>query len=90
MTKSDLIEKMAEAAGISRLAAGNALTSFMDGVAQTVKKGEKVTLVGFGNFTLTKRKSRNGRNPRTGQKIKLKPSRAPKFTAGREFKNFVN
>ena len=72
MTKADLIEKIAKDAGISKVAAGSALQSFMDNVSKTLKKPEgKVTLVGFGTFSISKRKARKGRNPQTGEAIKM-------------------
>ena len=90
MTKAELIEKMAQDANISKAAAGNALSSFIEGITKSVKKGNKVTLVGFGTFSLTKRKARQGRNPRTGESIKIKASKSPKFTPGKAFKDAVN
>ncbi len=89
MTKAELIEKMANDADISKAAAGNALNSLIDNIGKSVKKGQKVTLVGFGTFSLTKRKARMGRNPRTGEAIKIKASKSPKFTPGKAFKDAV-
>ena len=89
MTKAELIEKMANDADISKAAAGNALNSLIDNIAKSIKKGQKVTLVGFGTFSLTKRKARMGRNPRTGEAIKIKASKSPKFTPGKAFKDAV-
>ena len=89
MTKQELIEKMAKDADISKTAADKALASFMDGIKKTLKKGVKVTMVGFGTFSITNRKARKGRNPQTGETIKIKASRAPKFTAGKAFKDAV-
>ncbi len=89
MTKAELIEMMAKDADISKAAAGIALNSMIDNIAKSIKKGQKVTLVGFGTFTLTKRKARQGRNPRTGEAIKIKASKSPKFTAGKAFKDAV-
>jgi DNA-binding protein HU-beta len=80
---------MAKDADISKAAAGTALNSLIDNIAKSIKKGNKVTLVGFGTFSLTKRKARDGRNPRTGETIKIKASKAPKFTAGKAFKDAV-
>jgi DNA-binding protein HU-beta len=90
MTKSELAEKMAKDAGISKAEAGKALGSMIDGIVKSVKKNNKVSLTGFGTFSLSKRKARNGRNPRTGETIKIKASRTPKFTAGKAFKDAVN
>jgi len=89
MTKADLIEKMAKDAGVSKAAAGEALDSFMDGVKKALKKGEKVSLVGFGTFSVSKRAARKGRNPRTGETIKIKASKSPKFTSGKAFKEAI-
>ena len=89
MTKAELIEQMAKDADISKAAAGTALNSFVDSVTKSVKKGDKVTLVGFGTFSQTKRKARKGRNPRTGEAIKIKASKSPKFSAGKAFKDAV-
>lgn len=90
MTKADLIEKMAKEAGISKVAAGAALKSFMDNVTKSLKKPEgKVTLVGFGTFSVSKRKARKGRNPQTGAPIKIKAAKVVKFKAGKGLKSIV-
>jgi len=89
MTKADLIEKMANDAGVSKAAAAKALDSLIDGIVKSVKKGNKVALVGFGTFALTKRKARKGRNPKTGETISIKAAKVPKFTAGKTFKDTV-
>ena len=89
MTKADLIDKMASDADISKAAAGKALDSFIDSIKKTLKKGNKVTLVGFGTFSVGKRAARKGRNPQTGATIKIKASKAPKFKAGKSFKDAV-
>jgi len=89
MTKADLIDKMAKDAGISKAAAGEALDSLMDGIKKSLKKGDKVTLVGFGTFGVSKRKARKGRNPRTGETITIKAAKVPKFSAGQAFKDAV-
>jgi len=89
MTKADLIEKMAKDAEVSKAAAGKALESFIDGVKKTLKKGNKVSLVGFGTFAVSKRKARKGRNPRTGEKITIKAAKVPKFTSGKVFKEAI-
>ena len=85
MTKADLIDAMANGADISKVAAGKALDSLTTTIAKSLKKGDKVTLVGFGTFTVTKRKARKGRNPRTGETIKIAASKSPKFSAGKAF-----
>ncbi|MBU0996006.1 MAG: HU family DNA-binding protein [Proteobacteria bacterium] len=90
MTKAELIEKMANDAGISKVAAGKALDSFMDGVKGALKKKDgKVTLVGFGSFVKTRRKARKGRNPQTGEEIKIKAANVVKFRAGKKLKDVL-
>ena len=89
MTKADLIQKMASDADISKAAAGKALDSFIDAVVKTVKKGNKLTLVGFGTFSVSKRAARKGRNPQTGATIKIAARKVPKFKAGQAFKDAV-
>ena len=90
MTKAELIEKMAKDAGISKTAAGAALSSFIDGVTKALKKKDgKVTLVGFGTFSKARRKARKGRNPQTGEVIKIKASKTVKFKAGKTLKDAV-
>jgi len=85
MTKAELIEKMAKDAKISKVAAGAALDSFMDGVTKGLKKrNSKVTLVGFGTFKNTYRKTRKGRNPQTGEQIKIKGRNVVTFKAGKK------
>lgn len=87
MTKAELVEQMAKDAGISKVAASAALNSFMDGVTKALKKKDgKVTLVGFGTFLKARRKARKGRNPQTGQPIKIKASNVVKFKAGKKLK----
>jgi DNA-binding protein HU-beta len=87
MTKAELVEQMAKDAGISKVAASAALKSFMDGVTKALKKKDgKVTLVGFGTFLKARRKARKGRNPQTGQPIKIKASNVVKFKAGKKLK----
>ena len=76
-------------ANISKAAAGKALDSFVDGIKKTLKKGNNVTLVGFGTFSVAKRAARKGRNPRTGEVIKIKASKSPKFKAGKAFKDAI-
>ena len=90
MNKSELIECMADQAGISKTAAGAALDAATEAIKATLKKGGAVTLVGFGAFTVSKRAARTGRNPKTGEAIKIKASKAPKFTPGKAFKEALN
>ena len=90
MTKAELITKIAEDAGISKIAASAALISFMDGVTKALKKKDgKVTLVGFGTFSKVRRKARKGRNPQTGDPIKIKACNVVKFKAGKKLKESV-
>jgi len=84
MNKSDLIGKLSDDAGITKTQANAALDSFVDAVAKSLKKGDKVTLVGFGTFSVSKRAARNGRNPQTGAVIKIKAKKVAKFKAGKE------
>ena len=89
MTKAEIIGKMAAGAKISKAAAGKALDAFIDGVKASLKKEERVTLVGFGTFSVSKRKARKGRNPRTGKEIKIPARKVPKFAPGKAFKDAV-
>jgi len=89
MTKTELVEMIARDASITKTAAVKAVDSFIDGVKKSLKKGDKVTLVGFGTFSVTRRKARKGRNPQTGAEIKIAATKAPKFTAGAAFKKAV-
>ena len=86
MTKAELIEGIAKDSNVSKVAAGKALNSFISNVTKSLKKGNKVTLVGFGTFSVVKRKARKGRNPQTGEVIKIKASKAAKFKAGATLK----
>jgi len=90
MTKADLVEKMAGEAGIPKNAAAKALDSFMDGVTQALKKKDgKVTLVGFGTFSKVRRKARKGRNPQTGEEIRIKACNVVKFRPGKKLKDAI-
>jgi DNA-binding protein HU-beta len=90
MTKAELIEHVAQDAGISKAAANKALDSFIDGVKKALKKKDgKVTLVGFGTFSRVHRKARTGRNPQTGAKINIKARNAVKFTPGKALKDAI-
>jgi len=89
MTKADLVAQMASSAGITKAAAEKALAGFLKGVSGALKKGDKVTLVGFGTFSVAKRAAREGRNPQTGKKIKIKATKVVKFKAGSKLKGMV-
>jgi DNA-binding protein HU-beta len=90
MTKAELIEKMAEDAGISKTAAGAALDSLIDGITMALKKDDgKVTLTGFGTFSKSERKAREGRNPQTGAAIKIPAHTVVKFKPGKKLKDEV-
>ena len=84
MNKAELIAKLAEDAEITKTQANAALDSFTNAVTKTLKGGGKVTLVGFGTFSVSKRAARNGRNPQTGDVIKIKAKKVAKFKAGKQ------
>jgi len=90
MTKAELVDKMAKDAKISKVAAANALNSFMGNITKALKKKDgKVTLVGFGTFAKVRRKARKGRNPQTGEPIKIKACNVVKFRPGKKLKDAV-
>jgi DNA-binding protein HU-beta len=84
MNKADLVARMAEDAGITKVQATAALVAFMDGLTKTLKAGKKLTLVGFGTFSVVKRAARKGRNPATGEPIKIKARKVAKFKSASE------
>ena len=90
MNKSDLVDAIAKSSDISKAAAARALDSTIDTIKKALKKGDTVSLVGFGTFKVGKRAARNGRNPRTGATIKIKAAKVPKFSAGKGLKDAVN
>jgi DNA-binding protein HU-beta len=90
MNKSELIEHIADQSDISKAAAARALASIQDAVVKSLKKGDTVTLVGFGSFSVGKRAARTGRNPRTGAAIKIKAAKVPKFKPGKALKEALN
>ncbi|MEQ1525919.1 MAG: HU family DNA-binding protein [Sideroxydans sp.] len=90
MNKSDLVDAIAKSADISKAAAGRALDATVESIKKALKKGDTVSLVGFGTFKVGKRAARNGRNPRTGETIKIKAAKVPKFSAGKGLKDAVN
>lgn len=90
MNKSDLVDHIAEQAEISRAAAERALNAVTGAVQSTLRKGDSVTLVGFGTFSVAKRAARTGRNPRNGEPVKIKARKVPKFSAGKALKDALN
>ncbi len=89
MNKSDLVRAIAAKTDVTQRDCEAMLKAFTDSVMKAVSKGEKVSMVGFGSFGVVKRKARTGRNPATGQKIKIPTKKVPKFTAGKEFRDKV-
>jgi DNA-binding protein HU-beta len=90
MNKADLIEKVAQDASINKSQAEAAINSLISGIEGDLKKGGRVTLVGFGTFSVANRKARTGRNPQTGAPIKIAAKKVAKFSAGAELKSAVN
>jgi DNA-binding protein HU-beta len=90
VNKSEMIDMVAEAADISKAAAGRAVDAVFEGISSSLKSGDTVTLVGFGTFSVSSRAARSGRNPRTGETIQIKASKMPKFKAGKALKDAVN
>ncbi|MEZ4811283.1 MAG: HU family DNA-binding protein [Allomuricauda sp.] len=90
MNKTELIDAMAADAGITKAAAKKALESFLGNVEKSLKKGNRVSLVGFGSWSVSKRNAREGRNPQTGQTIKIAAKKVVKFKAGAELSGAVN
>ena len=89
MSRDELIKKIAADAGVSQKVAGLALASFLDAVTQTLKKGGKVSLVGFGSFSVAQRKARMGINPKTKEPFKIKARKVPVFKAGKNLNDAV-
>ena len=90
MNKTELIEHIAAKSDISKAAAARALASIIEAVKKTLKKGDSVTLVGFGAFSVSKRAARTGRNPRTGAALKIKAAKVPRFKPGKGLKDALN
>jgi DNA-binding protein HU-beta len=90
MNKSDLVDAIAESAGLSKADAGRALDALVDTVTSALKSGQSVSLVGFGTFSVRDRAARTGRNPRTGETIQIAASKNPAFKAGKALKDAVN
>jgi DNA-binding protein HU-beta len=90
MNKSQLIEAVAADSGLTKTDSARAIDSVLGTVTKTLKKGDEVIITGFGKFSVVKRGARNGVNPRTGEKVKIKASKAPKFSAGATLKQAVS
>ena len=90
MNKTELVAAVAEQAGLSKKDAEAAVKAFTDVVAEALKAGDKIQLVGFGTFELSERAAREGRNPRTGETMTIEASKTPKFKAGKALKDLVN
>jgi DNA-binding protein HU-beta len=90
MNKSDLVDAIANASGLSKADAGRALDGFTSAVTGALKGGKSVSMVGFGTFSVKHRAARSGRNPRTGETIQIKASNNPSFKAGKALKDAVN
>lgn len=90
MNKAELVDNIAKDAGITKAQANESLDSFTQTVVSTLKKGDKVTLVGFGTFSVSERSARTGRNPQTGAEIKIKAKNVAKFKAGKDFQDKLN
>lgn len=90
MNKQDLISAVADASGLSKTDAGKAVESVFESISAALTKGDEVRLVGFGTFSVSKRKASTGRNPRTGEPMTIKASSQPKFKAGKGLKDAVN
>jgi DNA-binding protein HU-beta len=90
MNKSDLVDAIAESAGLSKADGGRALDGFVNTITSALKSGDSVSLVGFGTFSVRDRAARTGRNPRTGETIQIAASKNPAFKAGKALKDAVN
>ena len=90
MNKNDLVAHVADSTGLSKGDAAKAVDAVFDGITGALKKGDEVRLVGFGSFAVAKRAATEGRNPRTGEKIRVPASNQPKFKAGKGLKESVN
>lgn len=90
MNKTELIESIARSADMTKTDATRALEATVDTIKQALKNGDSVALVGFGTFSVGKRAARTGRNPRTGQEIKIRAAKVPKFSAGKGLKDALN
>ncbi len=89
MTKEELVAKIAKETKLSKAQSTRALNSMLEGITSSLKKGKRVSFVGFGTFSVSKRKARTGRNPQTGESIRIPAARVPKFKAGKALKDAV-
>lgn len=89
MNREELVAEISKSAKVTKKAAADVLTATLETIEKTVKKGEKVTLVGFGTFERRQRAARTGRNPQTGKEIKIAAKKVPAFSAGKKFKELV-
>ena len=90
MTKAELVTMVAEKADLTKKDAEKAISALVESISETLAKGEKIQLVGFGTFEVAERAARTGKNPQTGEAIKIPASKAPKFKAGKALKDVVN
>lgn len=90
MNKGELVVKVAEITGLSKKDSEAAITAFIETIQKELKSGEKVAIAGFGTFAVSNRKARTGRNPQTGEEMKIAASKTPKFKAGKSFKEMIN
>ena len=90
MNKTELVAEIAKNTGLTKVDSERAVEAFLNAVAATLKKGDEVRLVGFGTFSVTKREATEGRNPRTGETIKIAACKQPKFKAGKALKDALN
>lgn len=89
MNKQDFVDKIAKRAGVTKRAAKESIDTLFEEITKALKKGQRVTFVGFGTFSTRRRKARKGRNPKTGATINIKAKRVPKFSAGKALKDSV-
>jgi DNA-binding protein HU-beta len=90
MNKTELVEAIAKESGLTNADARKSVEAFITTVEKTLKRGDEIALTGFGKFSVARRSARTGRNPQTGETVKIKASKAPKFTAGAGLKGVVN
>ncbi len=90
MNKGELVEKISAVTGLTKKDSEGAINAFVDTIQAALKKGDKVAIAGFGTFDVSSRKERVGRNPQTGEEIKIPASKTPKFKAGKSFKEMMN